>query len=64
MATAIGATGKSKASTLDQWEEITIHFDDGSTRILPEVTATLRQIQQIAARPADYETILAVDSNG
>lgn len=61
MATAVSATGKGKTNSLDQWEEITIRFDDGTKQVLPNVNATLRQIHQLAVRPQDYRQILGVN---
>lgn len=60
MPTAISAAGVAKANSLSEWEAITIHFDDGSTRVLSDVTATLRQVYQLSQRPADYKEILGV----
>ncbi len=60
MRKAISATGLAKANSLTEWMAITIHFDDGSTRFLPDVTATLRQIMQLAKHPHRYAEILGV----
>lgn len=60
MRKAISVTGLAKANSLDQWVAITIHFDDGSTRFMPNITATLRQILHLAKRPEAYAEILGV----
>lgn len=60
MRKAISATGLAKTNSLDQWVAITIHFDDGSTRFLPDVTASLRQILHLARQPENYAQILGV----
>lgn len=62
MATAVSATGVGKTNSLQEWERITIHFDDGSKRDLPNVTATLRQLFQLAKHPERYKTILGVNA--
>lgn len=60
MATAIRLTGKAKSNSLSDWQSITVHFDDGTKRDIPDVTATLRQIMELAREPQHYERILGL----
>jgi hypothetical protein len=61
MATPVGANGVAVRNSLTEWERITIRFDDGTKRDLPNVTATLRQLFQLAKEPWRYKEILAVN---
>lgn len=62
MAKAISATGIAHTNSLSYWERITIHFDDGTKLDIPNITATLRQLFQLAKEPERYKEILAVDA--
>lgn len=61
MAKAISVSGKGRANSLSEWAEIRILFDDGTERLLPNITASLRQIMQLSQHPERYAEILAVN---